>query len=301
MKRRRPRIRAATAGFTLVEALVATVLMGFVLVSLAAIAGQWLPNWNRGIARAQSSELIGVALDRLVSDVAASQFVTANRDATVPLFDGTPSVLTFVRSALGPNARPGLEIVRIAEVRDGAVASLVRATAPFMPMRMNGNVPILPPFADPIALLRSSYRVSFAFAGADGVWKDVWQNETALPTVVRVTLREGSTGRPMAVSTAAMIHVDMAAACLGGGQGQGQAQGDQGQGQAQAQASDQDQAGQVPGLGQTAQGAQAARAGGLGQQPQDGIDCSRTAPQDNAADQNDAGQQAAVSPQGRGN
>jgi general secretion pathway protein J len=298
MKRRRPRLRAATAGFTLVEALVATVLMGFVLVSLAAIAGQWLPNWNRGIARAQSSELIGVALDRLVSDVAASQFVTANRDATGPLFDGTPSVLTFVRSALGPNARPGLEIVRIAELRDGSAASVVRATAPFMPLRTNGNVPILPPFADPIVLLRSSYRVSFAFAGTDGEWKNAWQNETALPAVVRVTLREASTGRPMAVSTAALIHVDMAVACLsGGGQGQGQSQA-----QDQAQASQQDQPGQVPGLGQTAQGTQAAKASSLAQQGQDGIDCSRFASPDNSAqNQNDADQQAAVAPQARGN
>jgi general secretion pathway protein J len=302
MKRRRFRKRAATAGFTLIEALVATVLMGVVLTSLAAIAGQWLPNWNRGIARAQSSELIGVALDRLVSDVAASQFVTANRDATGPLFDGTPSALTFVRSALGPNARPGLEIVRIAEVRDGNAVALVRATAPFMPLRANGNVPILPPFADPIAMLRSSYRVSFAFAGPDGEWKDLWQNESALPAVVRVTLREAATGRPMAVSTAALIHVDMAVACLsGGGQG-GQAQGDQAQSQGQSQASAQDEAGQVPGLGQRAQGTQAAQARGLGAQGQDGVDCSQNAPQgSNAQDQNDPGEQAAMAPQRRGN
>jgi hypothetical protein len=55
-------------------------------------------------------------------------------------------------------------------------------------------------------------------------------------------------------------------------------------------------------LGQTAQGTQAAQAGGLGQQAQDGVDCSRNAPQDNNAQgQTDADQQAAMAPRGRGN
>jgi general secretion pathway protein J len=233
MMRNRARRQTATAGFTLVEALVATALMGVVLTSLASVAGQWLPNWNRGIARAQSSELVGVALDRLVGDVAASQFITAGRDAKVPLFDGTPTAVVFVRTALGPNVRPGLEIVRIAESRDGNGAALVRSMAPFTPLAMNGNTPILPPFADPIALLRSPYRVSFAYAGPDGAWKDSWRNAPELPTVVRMTVREGDNARPLSVSTAALIHVDLPVSCLpSAGQGQpGQGQGQQALGQ----------------------------------------------------------------------
>jgi general secretion pathway protein J len=285
MTRRRARIRTATAGFTLIEALVATALMGVVLVALASLAGQWLPNWNRGIARAQSSELISIALDRLVGDVSASQFVTPNRDSQVPLFDGTPSALVFVRSALGPNARPGLEIVRIAEIRDGNGAALVRSTAPFTPLPMNGTTPALPPLADPIVLLRSAYRVSFAFAGPDGVWKEAWQGVPELPAVVRVTLRDGVSGRPLSVSTAAPVHVDMPVSCLPGAD-QGEAQG-----QAQAQVG-QDQAGQVPGLGQVAQGSQVAQAGGLAPQAQDRGNCNKGAPEeDTAQQQNDPDQQ----------
>jgi general secretion pathway protein J len=267
MMRNRARRQAATAGFTLVEALVATALMGVVLTSLASVAGQWLPNWNRGIARAQSSELIGVALDRLVGDVAASQFITAGRDAKVPLFDGTPTAVVFVRTALGPNVRPGLEIVRIAEIRDGNGAALVRSMAPFTPLAMNGNAPILPPFADPIALLRSPYRVSFAYAGPDGAWKDSWRNAPELPTVVRMTVREGDNARPLSVSTAALIHVDLPVSCLpSAGQGQpGQGQGQQALGQ--------------PNQGQDQQG--------LGQQALQGqskSDCNMTAA---APEQND--------------
>jgi general secretion pathway protein J len=296
MTRRRARISAATAGFTLIEALVATALMGIVLVALSSLAGQWLPNWNRGIARAQSSELIGVALDRLVGDVAGSQFVTPNRDSKVPLFDGTPSTLVFVRSALGPNARPGLEIVRIAEMKDGNGAALVRSTAPFTPLPMNGMAPALPPLADPIVLLRSAYRVSFAFAGSDGEWKDAWQNVPQLPSVVRVTLRDGVNGRPLSVSTAALVHVDMPVSCLSGAD-RGQ---EQGQGQAQAQAQlGQDQAGQVPGLGQVAQGAQVAQANRLAQPAQDGSDCNKGAPQDDPTQQQDDADQQNYVPAAR--
>jgi general secretion pathway protein J len=269
MMRRHARRRAGIAGFTLIEALVATALMGVVLTSLASLAGQWLPNWNRGIARAQTSELIGIALDRLVGDIAASQYITASRDTKAPLFDGTPSGIIFVRSALGPNARPGLEIVRIAEFRDGNGTALVRSMAPFTPLAMNGNTPILPPFADPIALLRSPYRVSFAYAGPDGVWKNAWQNALELPVVVRVTVREGDSDRPLSISTAAMIHVDLSASCVPSAGGQGMP--DQPLGQP----------------GQQAQPAQAGGVGQAGQQDQGQNDCNLTAQTAAAPDQSE--------------
>ena len=66
------RRRAAMRGFTLMEALVATALMGVVLAALAAITAQWLPNWNRGIARVQRSELLSVSLHRLIADLEAA-------------------------------------------------------------------------------------------------------------------------------------------------------------------------------------------------------------------------------------
>jgi general secretion pathway protein J len=144
-----------------------------VLTALAALAGQWLPNWNRGIVRAQSSEIVGIALDRVVGDVAASQYVTPGRDAKNPLFDGTPSAVVFVRTAFGPNARPGLEIVRIAQFRDGKDTVLVRSTAPSRRWARTS-----PP--DPAEFRRSgrASAVSTGFhsphAGPDGAWKDAW-------------------------------------------------------------------------------------------------------------------------------
>jgi general secretion pathway protein J len=284
MMRRHARRHSGIAGFTLIEALVATALMGVVLASLASLAGQWLPIWNRGIARAQTSEIVSIALDRLIGDVAASQYITASRDTKAPLFDGTPSGIIFVRSALGPNTRPGLEIVRMAEIRDGNGAVLVRSVAPFTPLAMNGNAPILPPFADPVALLRQPYRVSFAYAGPDGVWKNNWQNAPELPAVVRVTVFEGDSARPLSISTAALIHVDLSASCVPTAGGQGMPDQPLGQpGQA---------------LGQQAQAAQAGGVGQAGQQDQAQNDCNLTAQTADTPDQNEPEPDAAPARRG---
>jgi general secretion pathway protein J len=245
MMHRRAHRHAGIAGFTLVEALAATVLMGVVLTALAALAGQWMPNWNRGIVRAQSTEIVSMALDRLVGDVAASLHVTPGRDAKNPLFDGTPTAVVFVRTAFGPNAQPGLEVVRIAQMRNGNETALVRSTAPFIPVGANISAPSLPNFVDPVVLLPSPYLVSFAYAGRDGAWKDAWRNTPDLPVVVRITVRRTDSDRALSISTAALIHVDSPVACIkqkGQGQGltsaqsQAQAQALQVQAQAQAQA-----------------------------------------------------------------
>jgi general secretion pathway protein J len=207
---------AAVSGFTLLEALVATALMGVVLTALASITSQWLPNWNRGIARAQRSELVSIVLNRLVADFGASEFIPPNRGTKAPIFDGTEFSVTLVRSAVGPNIRPGLEIVRIAELSDKNGIALVRSTKPFAPFVPNTVSVKQPDFANPVVLLRSPYRISFAYAGRDGIWKNTWQNATELPATIRLTVRDATSGRTLSVSTTALVHVDMPAACASG-------------------------------------------------------------------------------------
>jgi general secretion pathway protein J len=208
--------RAAISGFTLIEALIATALMGIILAALASITSQWLPNWNRGIARAQRSELVSIALNRLVADIGASEFISPNRDTKAPLFDGTEFSVTLVRSAVGPNIRPGLEIVRIAETTDKNGNVLVRSTKPFAPSGSN-IVPIAQrDFANPAVLLRSPYQVSFAYAGRDGIWKKTWQNASELPAAIRLTVRDATSGRTLSISTTALVHVELPAACAAG-------------------------------------------------------------------------------------
>ena len=154
-----------TDGFTLLEAVIALALMGIILGALATISSQWLPNWNRGIGRLQREEQLALALERLSLDLAAAEFIPLAGRTVAPLFEGRERSITFVRTALSPNANHGLEIVRIAEQPSERGPVLVRMATPFRPL---AGLELLPePASDPIVLLRPPHRLAFAYAGAD--------------------------------------------------------------------------------------------------------------------------------------
>jgi general secretion pathway protein J len=209
MSTRRNRI----AGFTLVEALLATALMGAILAAIATVTAQWLPNWNRGFVRVQGTEMLAAGLERIVADLAAAEFVTAGAATRQPVFDGTELSVTFLRSALGPNTRPGLELVRITEMGGEKGLMTVRTRAPFMPMGRDGVSPQSTP-ANPVVLVRAPYRVTFSYAGPDRVWRNIWRGEGSLPAAIRVQLRDATTDRTLSVSTATLVHADMPADCV---------------------------------------------------------------------------------------
>jgi general secretion pathway protein J len=200
------------AGFTLLEALVAMALTGMILTGVATITAQWLPNWNRGFARVQGNEILALGLERMIADMAAAEFIPANRESPAPVFEGTDHSVTFVRSALAPNAPPGLEIVRIAETASAGGPSLVRAKAPFFPAAKDFNVQ--PRFGDPVVLLRAPYLVSLSYAGPDRIWKDAWWQESQLPMAIRVTVRDATTRREIGLSTATLVHAEIPAKCV---------------------------------------------------------------------------------------
>src|SRR5437764_6527235 len=104
------RAAAGEAGFTLIEVLVATLLMTVILAALATVTAQWLPNWNRGMARVQNGERLAIGLERAIADLSAMEMIPLNSDSRKPLLEGAELSLTFVRTAVGPNSRPGLEI-----------------------------------------------------------------------------------------------------------------------------------------------------------------------------------------------
>jgi general secretion pathway protein J len=166
--------------------------------------------------RVQRSELFAVALDRLAADLSASEFVTPNREAKFPIFEGTPSAVTLVRSAVGPNTAGGLEVVRIAESSDRQGIALVRARTAFAPFGLGEVAADQLKFTDPVVLLRAPFRVSFSYSSGDGSWSDTWHNAGQLPSVVRFLVRDLTTGRTLAVSSAAMVHVELPADCAGG-------------------------------------------------------------------------------------
>lgn len=208
MKRRR-----TIAGFTLVEALLATALMGAILAAIATVTAQWLPNWNRGFVRVQGTETLAVGLERIIADLAAAEFVTAGANIRQPVFDGTELSVTFLRTAIGPNTRPGLELVRIMETGSERGLMTVRSHARFVPMGRDG-VEVQPVPANPVVLIRAPYRVTFSYAGPDRVWRPVWRGQGELPAAIRVQLRDAATERTLSVSTATPVRANMPADCV---------------------------------------------------------------------------------------
>ena len=210
----RPPVKQQTGegGFTLIESLVALALMGLVLSALASITAQWFPNWNRGLDRIQRSEMISIALQRIGDDLAAAEYVPANRGGKQPLFEGSELSVTFVRTALGPNAGVGLDVVRLAETTDQAGLATARSRAPFRPLPLASSSPSEQfRFGEPVLLFRAPFRLSFAYAGEDGAWKSSWRGSDKLPAKIRLTVRDMASERILTISTVTPVHVQSSA------------------------------------------------------------------------------------------
>src|SRR5258708_16054170 len=92
-----------SAGFTIVEALVATLLMAFILAALATVTAQWLANWDRGFTRAQRVDLFAAGLERVVADLAAAEFASIGPGNDGPPVAGAELSVTFWPPAPGPH------------------------------------------------------------------------------------------------------------------------------------------------------------------------------------------------------
>jgi general secretion pathway protein J len=201
------------AGFTLVEMLAATVLMGIILATLATITAEWLPNWDRGFARLQREKLLAIGLERLADDLAAAEFISVGPGNAPPIFGGDELSVTFVRTTLAPNADLGLQVVRIAATSDDRGSpTLVRSTAP-LPTGASQDVDANTlGFANSVVVIRSPYRVSFSYAGPDRLWRDNWRGQLVLPRAVRIQIRDNATST-LLTATSTLIHAELPASC----------------------------------------------------------------------------------------
>lgn len=197
------------AGFSLFEALVAIAVMALILGALASVTAQWLPAWSRGLARSQAGEQLAIALDRLTADLAAAEFVTPNQEDPLLLFVGEERSVIFVRSALGPNNRAGMEIVKIAETTDSHGRALVRTRAAFTPLPAGARAVGSIAFAEPVVLLREPFRINFAYSNPRGGWLRSWTGSVVLPTLIRIEVRRAD--RDTVLATATRIHAELAA------------------------------------------------------------------------------------------
>jgi general secretion pathway protein J len=208
------RRREGERGFTLIETLVALALTGLVLSALANITAQWLPNWNRGVDRIQRSEIVGIALQRIGEDLAAAEYVSPDRDRKRPLFIGSELSVTFVRTALGPNAGLGLDVVRVGETTDQGELVTVRSRTSFRPLPPGSSLSEQIHFRDHVVLLRPPFRLSFAYAGQDMIWRNSWRDADQLPSAIKLTVRDAASERILSVSTVVPVHVQLSADCI---------------------------------------------------------------------------------------
>ena len=198
--------RRGEGGFTLIEALVALALTGLVLSALANLTAQWLPNWNRGLDRIQRSEMVGITLQRLADDLADALPVPASASDMGPFFSGSEQSITFVRTALGPNAGPELDVVHLGETNDKAGLATVRSRTQFRPMPPNASASNQFHFREPVVLLRSPYRLTFAYAGDDDEeWQSSWRDPGKLPSRIKLTVRDSSNGRAISMVTSILV------------------------------------------------------------------------------------------------
>jgi general secretion pathway protein J len=196
------------AGFTLIEAMLTVALMVFVIGALATMTQEWLRNWDRGFARVQRVDLWAAGLDRLMADLSAAEYVSGGGADAVPFFDGSDRAVTFIRTAVGPNASTSLEVVRIADQADDRGPALVRWTAPFVP---KAGDPVGGSFSDPVVIMRAPYPIAFSYAGPDRTWREAWRGKAQLPHAVRVEV-PGSSGR-LLVSTSTVVRAELPALC----------------------------------------------------------------------------------------
>ena len=202
-----------TDGFTLVEALVATLLMGIILAALGSVTSQWLPSWNRGFTGLQRNRLLATELDRLTEDLAAAQFISMDPDNHSPLFNGNNSSVTFVRTTLAANIDAGLQVVQIRQTTDEDRPALVRSTARLLLGTGQAAGVDAFDFADPVVVIRSPYLVSFSYAGLDRLWRNSWQNQPKLPHAIRVQVWDNISSAPLAATTSTLIYTELPANC----------------------------------------------------------------------------------------
>lgn len=202
-----------SAGFSLVEGLAALALTGLTMAGVASLTAQWIPGWNRGVHKVQQADLFGVALERIVSDISAAQFITPEASSNAPFFDGAANALTFVRPSLNPSELPGLEVVRFKPFADERGAGLLRQRARFTPLPPSVTPGAELAFTESVVVLRTDAAFSFSYAGRDGVWRQRWADSKALPRRVRIDVVDRAAGAVLPVSTTALVRVNVPPRC----------------------------------------------------------------------------------------
>jgi general secretion pathway protein J len=200
-----PNRRRSQRGFTLIEALAALALGVLLFAMIAQFTGAWLGRWRDVVMFSARQDAALVVLDRMADDIgAAMPLFEAGDSPTARLdFDGSADQLTFVRAAIGFNARTGLDRVTYRVGDSGGINALIR-------QRRNHSVGS--GTGENLPLLRGDVRVTLTYFDQRGAASASWSRDDRLPTAIRIDLAS-STPRPWARTTVVRLAAQWPAAC----------------------------------------------------------------------------------------
>lgn len=159
------------------------------------------------IDRGGREDTVAVILDRMVEDLEAAQPIYSNPNGgvTAVRFAGSAETVTFVRPALGYEARAGLDDITYSMGQAGTDSAIIRARRDHLVSTGGEDLP----------LVRGDLKLTFHYAGPDGVLNPGWTSTNRLPSLVRIEI-SGNSPRPWRQWAFARLRVELPAHCGAG-------------------------------------------------------------------------------------
>jgi len=222
--RRRRRSVARKHGFTLLEVLAALAITAVIIAATTALVHNVALYFDKGTQAVGEGERLILAVERLTADFGSARFVMRTTDGGPRLaFTGEPASgenpprMLFVAAAV-TGSITGEEAVSLSIEQNDDVTRLVRRRAPWLGPRTRFDDLAL---KDPVILLEGKLLMSFDFGriAADGAvsWNDAWKDQVTMPRLVRLNLRDRSTGIDLLAGNEFLIRADASAGCAQAG------------------------------------------------------------------------------------
>jgi general secretion pathway protein J len=187
-RRKRPRVRwRSSAGFTLVELLIALLLFSLLSVALFGSIRAGAAAWSRATSHADESDhgLHAQDLLRYLIENAYPLFLSDNTKSGHIDFAGSESSLSFLSVAPMALGNGGRARINLAVERHGNRVDLLLESKPELAIVNDEAEKVRKP------LLIGASAVAFSFFGKtptdhSPVWHDDWANRAELPRLVRI-------------------------------------------------------------------------------------------------------------------
>ncbi len=184
-----------SAGFTLVEILVALTLLGMLVAMLAGGLRLGLRVWESGNRHSETVAEVSAVHDFIRRQIEQAYPYYVAKDRRIE-FEGGRNSVDFVAELpayLGPG---GLHVVRLFVARDGGRSRHLM----FGRVLFHPDVPLdakEPELGGETVLLENIESLTFRYYGADeprapSKWRDEWKNQDRLPELISVTVEFGA-------------------------------------------------------------------------------------------------------------